>query len=123
MVVRGGHSEESGIRAVAALTDLRPVPTAVIAFNDRVAVGLIDGLVRAGIGVPADMSVAGYDDSPLSRLAHIDLTTVSQESEQLMRHAVAAVVERLDGDRREHREVVVPPRLVVRGTTGVSPTC
>jgi DNA-binding LacI/PurR family transcriptional regulator len=117
MVVRGGHSEESGIRAVAALTDLRPVPTAVIAFNDRVAVGLIDGLVRAGIGVPADMSVAGYDDSPLSRLAHIGLTTVSQESHGLTESAVAAMVERLEGGRTEHREIVLPPRLVVRSTT------
>ena len=78
----------------------------------------LDALLRAGIDVPGRVSVVGYDDSPLSRLAHIDLTTVSQESRQLTHHAVAAVVERLDGGRTERREVVVPPRLVVRGTTG-----
>jgi DNA-binding LacI/PurR family transcriptional regulator len=93
-----------------------------VTYNDRSAVGVLDALLRGGVAVPGAVSVVGFDDSPLSRLAHIDLTTVSQESEQLMKHAVAAVVERLDGDRREHREVVVPPRLVVRGTTGLSPT-
>jgi DNA-binding LacI/PurR family transcriptional regulator len=67
------------------------------------------------------MSVVGYDDSPVSRLAHIELTTVSQNIPELTEHAVAAMIERLDGGRTEHREVVVRPRLVVRGTTGPPP--
>jgi DNA-binding LacI/PurR family transcriptional regulator len=67
------------------------------------------------------VSIVGYDDSPLSRLAHVGLTTVSQNSHQLTRHAVAAIVERLDGGRTAHREVVLPPELVVRTTTGPPP--
>lgn len=120
-VMPGDHGEESGARAARALFETDLPPTAVVAYNDRSAVGVLDALLRSGIEVPEGVSVVGYDDSPLSRLAHIDLTTVSQESEQLMRHAVAAVVERLDGGRTEHREVVVPPRLVVRGTSGPAP--
>ncbi|MFI8997756.1 substrate-binding domain-containing protein [Streptomyces sp. NPDC053542] len=54
------------------------------------------------------MSVAGYDDSPLARLAHVDLTTVSQEAQEQARHAVAAAMERLDGGRTEPRQVVLP---------------
>jgi DNA-binding LacI/PurR family transcriptional regulator len=92
-----------------------------VTYNDASAVGLLDALVRSGVDVPGQVSVVGYDDSPLSRLAHVDLTTVSQESREQMRHAVAAVVERLDGGRTGHREVVVPPRLVVRGTTAPPP--
>ncbi|RBY83880.1 LacI family transcriptional regulator [Geodermatophilus sp. TF02-6] len=117
-VVRGNHTEESGARAARALFGSDLPPTAVATYNDHSAVGLLDALLRSGIDVPGAVSVVGYDDSPLARLAHIDLTTVSQDSPQLVRHAVAAVVERLDGGRTEHREVVVPPRLVVRGTTG-----
>jgi DNA-binding LacI/PurR family transcriptional regulator len=117
-VVPGDHTEEAGIRAAAVLTGAAPDPTAVVTFNDRVAVGLLDALSRAGVAVPGEMSVVGYDDSPLSRLAHVDLTTVSQNSHQLTEHAVAAVVERLDGGRTGHREVVLAPRLVVRSTTG-----
>ena len=117
-VVGGDHGEESGARAARTLFGADPPPTAVLTYNDHSAVGLLDTLLRMGVDVPGAVSVVGYDDSPLSRLAHVDLTTVSQESQQLMRHAVAAVVERLDGGRTGHREVVVPPRLVVRGTTG-----
>jgi DNA-binding LacI/PurR family transcriptional regulator len=120
-VFRGGHSEDVGLEVAAALAAEDDRPTAVVAFNDRVAVGLIDGLVRAGVDVPGEVSIAGYDDSPLSRLAHIGLTTVSQDSRALSRHAVAAVVERLDGTRTEHREIVLPPRLVVRTSTGGPP--
>jgi DNA-binding LacI/PurR family transcriptional regulator len=117
-VVPGDHTEEAGIRAAAVLTGTAPRPTAVVTFNDRVAVGLLDALSRAGVTVPGDISVVGFDDSPLSRLAHVDLTTVSQSSHELTEHAVAAVVERLDGGRTEHREVVLTPQLVVRSTTG-----
>jgi DNA-binding LacI/PurR family transcriptional regulator len=115
-VVPGDHSEGAGIRAAAALIGAS-APTAVVAFNDRVAVGLIDALSRAGVAVPGEISVVGYDDSPLARLAHVDLTTVSQQSRQLTQHAVTALVERLDGGRTEHREVVLRPELVVRTTT------
>jgi DNA-binding LacI/PurR family transcriptional regulator len=120
-VVPGDHTEEAGLRAAPVFTGTDQPATAVIAFNDRVAVGLLDALSRAGVEVPRNMSVVGYDDSPLSRLAHVGLTTVSQNSAQLTEHAVAAVVERLDGGRTAHREVVLPPYLVVRTTTAAPP--
>jgi len=117
-VIRGGNTEESGVRAARLVLAAGPLPTAVLAFNDRAAMGLLDALLRAHVDVPGAVSVVGYDDSPFSRLAHVDLTTVSQNTPELTEHAVAAVIERLDGGRTEHREVVVRPRLVVRGTTG-----
>ncbi len=120
-VVPGGHTEEVGLRVTASLASGGDRPTALVAFNDRVAVGLLDGLSRAGLAVPGHILVAGYDDSPLSRLAHIGLTTVSQDSQALSRHALAAVVERLDGTRTQHRQIVLPPRLVVRTSTGSPP--
>jgi DNA-binding LacI/PurR family transcriptional regulator len=120
-VVAGNSGEASGARAARTLFGSGTPPTAVVTYNDASAVGLLDALLRSGVDVPGQVSVVGYDDSPLSRLAHVDLTTVSQESREQMRHAVAAVVERLDGGRTGHREVVVPPRLVVRGTTAPPP--
>ena len=54
-------------------------PTAVVCANDRLAVGVVDALRRAGVDVPGEISVTGYDDSMLARLGHIDLTTVSQK--------------------------------------------
>jgi DNA-binding LacI/PurR family transcriptional regulator len=87
-----------------------------MAFNDRSAVGLLDALNRAGVDVPRSVSIVGYDDSPLARLAHVNLTTVSQNTQQQAEHAVAAAVERLDEGRSMAREVVLSPRLVVRRT-------
>ena len=91
----------------------------MLAGNDRCAVGVVDTLRRAGVDVPGDISVIGYDDSRLARLTHIDLTTVAQDAEQTARLAVEAVVERLDGDvNLPPRDILLNPRLVIRGTTG-----
>jgi DNA-binding LacI/PurR family transcriptional regulator len=119
-VVPGDHTEAAGTRAARALLDGGEVglPTAVLAYNDQSALGLLDELSRAGMEVPGQLSVAGYDDSSLARLAHVNLTTVSQDARGQAEHAVAAAVERLDGGRGRPREVVLAPRLVVRGTTG-----
>ena len=115
-VIPGGRTESSGAGAAQALLEVDPVPTAVLTFNDRCAMGLIDTLVRGGIDIPGRISVVGYDDSPVARLAHIDLTTVSQNTGELTEHAMRALIERLEDGRIEDREVVVPPRLVIRGT-------
>lgn len=116
-LIPGDHTEEAGIRAAATLLAGRNWPTAVIASNDRCAVGLIDALLRLGLRVPDALSVVGYDDSMLARLAHVDLTTVSQDARQQAEHAVALVAERLEGGRTAAREIVLTPTLVVRGTT------
>lgn len=117
-VLDGGMDEEAGVAAGGALlAGATPLPTAVVCFNDRTAVGLMDRFVRAGVDVPGSVSVTGYDDDPVARLAHIGLTTISQSTHRLTEHAVRALVERLDGGRTGHREVVLPPHLVVRSTT------
>ena len=121
-VIGGDHTEAAGARAARLLLDEgRPLPSAVVAFNDHCAVGLLDTLTRAGVEVPGEVSVVGYDDSGLSRLAHVNLTTVNQDARRQAEHAVAAAVERLDGGRTTPREVVLAPHLVDRGTTGPPP--
>src|SRR5215207_1327869 len=118
-VLPGDHTEAAGARAARALLDEGGgLPTAVVAYNDHCALGLLDAFNRAGVGVPGAISVVGYDDSSLSRLAHVNLTTVSQDARRQAEHAVAAAVERLDHGRRAAGEVVLAPHLVVRGTTG-----
>ena len=117
-VLRGGYDEAAGAAAARLLLEgPGPLPTAVVAANDRGAIGLLDVFLRAGVRVPEDVSVVGYDDSALARLAHIDLTTVSQEAGEQARRAVGAALDRLDGHRTAPIELVLPPRLVVRGTT------
>jgi DNA-binding LacI/PurR family transcriptional regulator len=116
-VIPGDHTEEGGIRAGRLLAAAPERPSAVVASNDRCAVGLLDAFVRAGLEVPRDISLVGYDDSILARLAHIDLTTINQDAPSQAVHAVGAAVARLDDGRRQPVEVVLRPRLVVRGST------
>ena len=114
--VRGGLTEEDGAAAARQLLD--DPPTAVTVFNDRCATGVLDVLTRERVAVPGDLSVVGYDDSHLARLAHINLTTIAQDTVTLTRLAVARAIDRAEGNPVGRREIIVPPRLVIRGTTG-----
>lgn len=119
-VVAGGDDEESGVAAAESLRARRTpmrMPSAVVAFNDRVALGLLDRLRRDGLDVPADVAVVGYDDSPVARLATVDLTSVSQAPQAMAVAAVEAATQRLDDGRTDAVDVVLEPHLVVRGTT------
>ncbi|MFC7752347.1 LacI family DNA-binding transcriptional regulator [Tsukamurella soli] len=116
-VVPGGPSEPDGVRAMTAVLEGdRRRPTAVLAFNDRCAIGVLDVLLRRRIDVPGEVSVIGYDDSRLSRMDHIGLSTVAQDAGRIAEEVVAQVVRRLDGGPPE--DVVLAPSLVVRTTAG-----
>ena len=115
-VVPGGYTEDQGARAGATLL-AEGLPTAVIAANDLCAIGLLDTVLRAGVRVPADLSVIGYDDSRFALLPGIDLTSVRQDIPRMARLAVRAAVERLERPGRKPKDVALRPKLVVRGTT------
>jgi DNA-binding LacI/PurR family transcriptional regulator len=119
-VIPGGETERDGIRAAETL-DLPGAATAIVAYNDRCAVGVLDHLDRARITVPEQISVTGYDDSLLAQLHRMNLTTISQAPKEQARLAVAAAIERLDGDRTENQEIVLEPHLVVRRSTAKAP--
>ena len=116
-VIDGDFTESTGIAAAQHLIGQGTLPTAVVCSNDRMAIGVIDALRRAGVDVPGQVSVTGYDDSALARLGHVDLTTVSQKPTEQADQAVAAVVERLDTGRLSAKSTVLTPELVIRSTT------
>lgn len=120
-VIPGAHDEDAGMAAGRLLLGEALLPTAVLAGNDRCAVGLMHVLGRAGVDIPGDLSVVGYDDSHLSHLSHIDLTTVRQDADRIAEHAVQLAIARLDDNTIPLRETVLDPKLVVRGTTGPPP--
>ncbi|MFI0778930.1 LacI family DNA-binding transcriptional regulator [Streptomyces sp. NPDC021212] len=117
-IIPGDYTEESGARAARELLRDGELPTAVLAGNDRSAHGVLTTFLRAGLTVPSDVSIVGYDDSRLARLSFIDLTSVRQDAPEVAGHAVQAAVERLDEGRTADRDIIVNPVLVVRGSTG-----
>lgn len=122
VLIEGGLTEEAGARAGDAFLALpAPRPTAVTAFNDRCALGFIDVVRQAGLRVPGDVSVVGFDDIRQAGYAHVGLTTVHQDAQQLGVKALERVAARLDEAQPETREVVVKPTLVVRHSTSEHP--
>jgi DNA-binding LacI/PurR family transcriptional regulator len=116
-VIRGAHNEAAGAEAARAILAEGALPSALLAGNDRCALGLLDVFTRAGVDVPGDLSLIGYDDSHLSDNPRIDLTTVHQDANALASHAVRMAVALLEGGHAQERDVVLEPTLVIRGTT------
>jgi DNA-binding LacI/PurR family transcriptional regulator len=114
---RWDYFEEAGAAAARRLLQRQSLPTAVVAPNDHTAVGLLQVLLRSGVGVPAEVSVTGFDDAPIARLTSVDLTTVRQDPELMGVAAVEAAVRRVEGRDLPPRESVVDTSLVVRGST------
>ena len=121
-VLPGGASELEGAEAARAFLALtaRGRPTAVAAFNDRCAIGFVDVVRQAGLRVPGDVSVVGFDDITEAAYPHVALTTVRQDAERLGAEAVRTLAERLDGESPPGTPpppVVIEPELVVRAST------
>lgn len=106
---------EGGQAAASALLDRGC--TAIVCGNDLMALGAVRAARARGLAVPADVSVVGYDDSPLIVFADPPLTTLRQPVEAMGQAAVNALLEEIAGTPAPHVEYVFQPELVVRGST------
>ena len=120
MVLTGGLTRLEGYMAARTMLDDPRLPTAVIGFNDEVAVSVLEAMLHAGQRVPLDVSVIGWDNSLVSKLPHIRLTTVSQDPPLIAKLAVDRAIARVEGAAVAERDVVLEPSLMVRATTGVA---
>jgi len=117
VLIEGGFTEDAGEAGAQRLLDAGPLPTAVFAANDISAVGVMRTLEAAGLHIPRDISLVGYDNVDFSSLEHIALSTVDQPRRQIGTLAVQLLLERIGGSRTRSKRVTVEPSLVVRATT------
>jgi len=117
----GEPAAATGVSAGGELLDLRPRPTAVVCFNDKVAVGVLEAAAARGLRVPADLSVVGFDDIDVSRATTPRLTTVRQPLQEMGRTAVTMLLRQLEGHTHEALSMELETRLVIRDSTGLAP--
>jgi DNA-binding LacI/PurR family transcriptional regulator len=127
VVIRLDRSDpyQLGRRAARLVLEQDPRPTGVLCFSDAIARGLLAGLDEAGVRVPDDVSVVGFDDSPLALQTRPTLTTVRQDVSAKGRAAAGALLAAIERGRSGRdgrvRHVVLPTELVVRDSTARPP--
>ncbi|MBV1940432.1 LacI family transcriptional regulator [Streptomyces sp. BV286] len=118
-VVSANYTQEGGYEGAKELL-ARPAsvrPTAVFAGADIVAMGVLEAFAEAGLSVPGDISLAGYDNTSFAAFDPISLTSVDQAGHEMGSHAVQLLLERITDRRRPSVQVTLPPTLVPRRTT------
>lgn len=119
LVMAGDFAFASGVAGARALLDLRDPPTAIFAANDDMACGVIREAHERGLSVPHDLSVCGFDGTPVSLLVSPGLSTVHQPCREMAQLAVECVLQSIrDPAMRQHTRV--PYQLQVRASTEAS---
>jgi len=118
LVEEGDHTVDGGLIAMTRMLASKCSPTALLASNDLTAIGAMRAVRRAGLSVPRDISIVGFDDIRLAEFTEPPLTTVRLSRKELADHAFHALVGVGEGpDRRRTSEHFVETHLVIRETT------
>ncbi len=121
LVMQGRFDHESGHQCARSLLSSTSAPTAIFASNDAMAVGVLSAAHELGVDVPRELSVAGFDDSPLAKHAWPPLTTVRQPIAEVARLAAEELMEQLRGRSGVGSRHRLRAELVLRASTA-SPT-
>lgn len=112
LIVQGDFSRQSGREHARTLFAAKP--TAIFASNDEMAVGVIEAADRAGIAIPGDISLVGFDDNAIAKTCRPRLTTVRQPLEEMGESACQLLIERLRNPARPNAHAQVPFEIVER---------
>ena len=115
------YTEEAGAAAGRELVAREHLPTAVATGNDQQGIGVLQVLTRAGVSIPGDVSLTGFDDTRFAGLTSIDMSTARQDPEEMGIAAVRAAVRRIDDPAARPLLSIVEPTLVIRSSTGPPP--
>jgi LacI family transcriptional regulator len=109
----------AGRDAAARLLGMSPRPTAVFCANDLLALGVLQALFAAGVSVPDEIALVGYDDIEFASAAAVPLTSVRQPAARMGRLAAELLIDETGEDAADHRHqrIVLQPELVVRGSS------
>src|SRR3954447_22235776 len=118
LVADSDFTEDAGYRAAARLLRGNRKVTAIAAVNDLAAVGAMSAVADAGLRVPGDVAITGYDDTFVSAIRQVSLTSVNPDSAGIGTQAAHCVLRRIEDAGRPVEEHLLPPRLVTRFSSG-----
>ena len=121
LIIECGPTIEEGYQAALKLLQLPERPTAVMAINDLLAIGVLRAVGDLSLRVPADLSLVSYDDIPMANYLVPRLTTATKDTFRLGREAVKMLLARIDDPDRPRQRDYFPARLIVRESTGPAP--
>lgn len=108
---------EAGEQAMAHLLQLENRPTAVFCTNDTVAAGAMKAVIRAGLRIPEDVAIVGFDDSSVSRIVEPELTTVRIDMDRMGQLAAEKLFDLIEGKPSGETRIVIPTELIVRSSS------
>jgi LacI family transcriptional regulator len=114
----GAYAYDYGASVFRSIQDVTPWPSAVFAASDYIAVGILNAAAEAGVRVPEDLSLVGFDDVPFARVLRPPLTTIRQPIERLGQCGTRLLIELLEnkGSPAPHDPLYLPVELVVRSS-------
>jgi LacI family transcriptional regulator len=119
MIYKGDFGRVSGYHAARKVMARPKRPTAVFACNDHMAIGALEAFREAGLHVPQDLALVGFDDIEMSGLPGVDLTTITQKKDTMGPLAVDVLLDRIhSGKKAPPIRIILEPVLVVRETCG-----
>lgn len=111
------YTEEEGHRCAVDLMTDYPETTAIVCANDRLAIGAYTGIASMGLNVPADVSVTGFNDSPILEMIPPRMTTIRIQQFEAGRKSAQILLNAIRGENREESGTVLPVKLIVRDST------
>jgi len=119
VVIYGNFTQDSGFANTRRVLALQPRPTALIAANNFIAIGALKAVRAAGLEVPEEMAMAGFDDLPAALVVEPFLTVAAQPAYEMGRQAAQLLISRLSGaNKAPPQEILLPVELVVRQSSG-----
>jgi LacI family transcriptional regulator len=118
LLVECHFSKEEAYEATKRLLSCSPIPTAIFAENDYMALGVRDAILGAGLSVPEDMALVGFDDIGVAGIKGVEITTISQKKYQMGTLAVEILVEKIEKKTDAVRQIVLPAEIVIRHSCG-----
>ena len=118
-IIRGELTPEGGYSMTTQAISLPQRPTALIATNNFITIGAMKALQEAGLGVPADIALVGFDDLPPAMVTFPFFTVISQPAYEMGTKAMELLLTRLEGEETDsYEEVLLPTQLIVRRSSG-----